>query len=222
MCFYLCIIWISKLQFFISNECTERNNFIYVFTEKKWLLSLGSIAALLLWNALCRAMDTYDLFGEDGTGMLEGLAELGSDNFDQGAAPVTGAPRDAPNPTGYLLNVLSSHRFCCVRFWRKYFFSYTPNSYAQSVQQETPLQKLTSFGAADYPPPSHMEGGWESTAAARGYAGGRPQQRPGAPQYPPQQYHPSPEAMYGMTPDQQQHHGKFVISYYKIIDIIYT
>lgn len=56
-------------------------------------------------------MDSYDLFGEDGTGMLEGLADLGSDNFDDNAAPVGGAPRDAPNQPGLVLAAFSNLLF---------------------------------------------------------------------------------------------------------------
>lgn len=60
-------------------------------------------------------MDSYDLFGEDGTGMLEGLADLGSDNFDDNAAPVGGAPRDAPNQPGLVFYSL----FCFSEAGRK-------------------------------------------------------------------------------------------------------
>lgn len=54
-----------------------------------------------------------------------------------------------------------------------------------------------------------MEGSWEGGATGRGYGGVRPQHRPAAPQYPPQQYHAGPDAMYNMGPD-PQHHGKFL------------
>lgn len=67
-----------------------------------------------------KAMDSYDLFGDDGAGMLEGLPELGTDHFE----PAVTGTRDA-----------------------------TP-SYAapQSTysQETTPLQKLASFGGADF------------------------------------------------------------------------
>lgn len=75
-------------------------------------------------------MDSYDLFGEDGTGMLEGLADLGSDNFDDNAAPVGAPPRDAPNQPGlvlYLLlpltGLLFIRLFCCFEAGTKQLFS---------------------------------------------------------------------------------------------------
>ncbi|XP_057666138.1 chromodomain-helicase-DNA-binding protein 7 isoform X2 [Diorhabda carinulata] len=98
-------------------------------------------------------MDSYDLFGEDGTGMLEGLPELGGGTGGGGAggsgfdpAPVTGAPRNATNP-------------------------YPTAQQQQPIySQETPLQKLATFGGPDF---NHMDPNAQSMYA-QGYGTDRP------------------------------------------------
>lgn len=67
-------------------------------------------------------MDSYDLFGEDGSGMLDGLPELGPDHFEPA---VTGAR-----------NATSAY------------------STQPAYSQETPLQKLATFGGTDF---NHMD-----------------------------------------------------------------
>uniref|UniRef100_A0A6P7GKH5 Chromodomain-helicase-DNA-binding protein 6 isoform X2 n=1 Tax=Diabrotica virgifera virgifera TaxID=50390 RepID=A0A6P7GKH5_DIAVI len=97
-------------------------------------------------------MDSYDLFGEDGTGMLEGLPELGGAAGGGGAggsgfdpAPVTGAPRNATNAY--------------------------PTAQQQPIySQETPLQKLATFGGPDF---NHMDPNAQSMYA-QGYGTDRP------------------------------------------------
>jgi chromodomain-helicase-DNA-binding protein 7 len=125
-------------------------------------------------------MDSYDLFGEDGSGMLEGLPELGTDHFDPA---VTGA-RNATS-------------------------AYTQPTYSQ----ETPLQKLASFGGTDF---NHMDPNAQSMYA-QGYGTDRPMGPPGSayphqrqmarPPAPPQaaagaQYPYQTDSMYSM-PDHQ-------------------
>lgn len=104
-----------------------------------------------------KAMDSYDLFGEDGASMLEGLPELGPDHFEPA---VTGA-RDA-----------------------------TPAYAAQpTYSQETPLQKLASFGGTDF---NHMDPNTQSMYA-QGYGSDRPMGPPGG-SYPHQRQMSRPPA----------------------------
>lgn len=105
-------------------------------------------------------MDSYDLFGEDGASMLEGLPELGPEHFEPA---VTGA-RDA-----------------------------TPAYAAQpTYSQETPLQKLASFGGTDF---NHMDPNTQSMYA-QGYGSDRPMGPPGG-SYPHQRQMSRPPAPQG-------------------------
>ena len=77
-------------------------------------------------------MDSYDLFGEDVSGsMLDALPDLGgNDHFDPaGTSNSVVVSRDGPNP-----GVNGGG-------------SYISQSY---ISQESPLQKLTSFGGSDF------------------------------------------------------------------------
>lgn len=112
-----------------------------------------------------KAMDSYDLFGEDGASMLEGLPELGSDHFDPA---VTGTRNATP--------------------------AYSQPTYSQ----ETPLQKLASFGGSDF---NHMDPNTQSMYA-QGYGTDRPMGPPGA-QYQRQVARPpAPQTASGQYPYQ--------------------
>ncbi|XP_025832998.1 chromodomain-helicase-DNA-binding protein 7 isoform X3 [Agrilus planipennis] len=94
-------------------------------------------------------MDSYDLFGEDGAGMLEGLPELGSgDHFE----PTVTASRDANSS-----------------------FPQQQQQPLYSTHQENPLQKLASFGASDF---SHMDPNVQNMYP-QGYGTDRPMGPPG-------------------------------------------
>lgn len=129
-----------------------------------------------------KAMDSYDLFGDDGASMLEGLPELGNDHFE----PAVTGTRDA-----------------------------TP-AYAAPAQptysQETPLQKLASFGGAEF---NHAMDPNAQSMYAQGYGTDRPMGPPGstythqrqmarppAPQASNAQYPYQTDSMYSM-PDHQ-------------------
>lgn len=84
-------------------------------------------------------MDSYDLFGEDvGGSMLDGLADLGSENFDPTPQAVardgggTGTGGYHPQP------------------------SYPHQMHQGEMHQESPLQKLASFGG-DFSSSNHMQ-----------------------------------------------------------------
>lgn len=85
-----------------------------------------------------KAMDTYDLFGEDGAGMLEGLPDLGGDHFDPA---VTGARDAAPayaQPTYTQENPLQK----LASFGGTDFTHMDPNAqnmYAQGYGTERPM-----------------------------------------------------------------------------------
>lgn len=98
-------------------------------------------------------MDSYDLFGEDGTGMLEGLPDLaggGAGGAGGGAGggfdptPVTGAPRNAS--------------------------AYPAQQQQPIYSQDTPLQKLATFGGPDF---NHMDPNAQNMYA-QGYGTDRP------------------------------------------------
>lgn len=83
-------------------------------------------------------MDSYDLFGEDvGGSMLDGLADLGADNFDPTPSSVTGSTRDAPGSGAGYVQPTYGHQI-------------------PSLQQESPLQKLASFGG-EFAPTNHLD-----------------------------------------------------------------
>lgn len=139
-------------------------------------------------------MDSYNLFGDDGSGMLEGLTDLGgTDNFSSNSTSgVAGDTKDS-----------------------------TDNSYRQqysqsSVTQDTSIQKLASFGGAA---PSLNTSGQSVPNPASGppapeyheYGGYPPRPRmPQPPHGPLHQshhvhpthsysgYHPGPDTMYAM------------------------
>lgn len=83
-------------------------------------------------------MDSYDLFGEDGSGMLESLPELGSVHLD----PAVTGDRNAPT-------------------------AYTQPVYSQ----ETPLQKLATFGSSTSTF-SHMDPNTQQSVYAASYGAG--------------------------------------------------
>uniref|UniRef100_A0A0K8SZE4 Uncharacterized protein n=1 Tax=Lygus hesperus TaxID=30085 RepID=A0A0K8SZE4_LYGHE len=141
----------------------------------------------------------YDLFGEDvGGAMLDGLSDLGSDNFGEPSAPQSREPTAAA-PTQYP--------------------SY-PHQIGE-LHQESPLQKLASFGGeyasnhidsggsiyhgnhAGYPgeTPRPMHPTTSQTAGySRGMMSQHEMRRPTGPQYP--SYNMTPDNMYSM--DQSQ------------------
>jgi len=130
-------------------------------------------------------MDTYDLFGEDvGGSMLDGLPELGSDNFD----PATGAPRAGasteyrqqgggpqqqsapqhgyPNmqqqqgdgtlqKSAYMQKQPYGHMDAAMQ--KQAYMQQQQQQASQAPQQESPLQKLSSFGGDFTAGSNHMD-----------------------------------------------------------------
>ncbi|XP_063529219.1 chromodomain-helicase-DNA-binding protein 7-like [Cydia strobilella] len=140
-------------------------------------------------------MDSYNLFGDDGSGMLEGLTDLGGTDSFAGSSTsgVTGDNKDS-----------------------------TDNSYRQpysqgSVGQESSIQKLASFGGgsagglSSSAQPVTNPGAAPSAPEYHGYGEYPPRPRmpqpPHAPLHPTHHvhpshqypgYHPGPDPMYGM------------------------
>jgi chromodomain-helicase-DNA-binding protein 7 len=136
-------------------------------------------------------MDSYELFGEDvGGNMLEGLSELGGDNFTD----VAGRGSQPPANAGYAQSQ-----------------PYQLPGEMHSHQGESPLQKLASFGppggagpgAPDYNPGNHMDH-FHSNHSGSAYGSSRVSSglRPNLGQSAPPQYSPYSDAaggMYGTT-----------------------
>ncbi|KAG7311586.1 hypothetical protein JYU34_002634 [Plutella xylostella] len=131
-------------------------------------------------------MDSYNLFGDDGSGMLEGLTDLGGgDGFTGNSSSGVGGDNKDTTDSGYR------------------------QQYNQgTVAQESSIQKLPSFGSSG--------GGGQAAAGAAAGAGGAeyheygaypPRPRPPQPLHPSHHahpshsypgYHPGPDPMYGM------------------------
>lgn len=135
---------------------------------------------------LHKAMDSYDLFGDDGASMLDGLPELGNDHFE----PAVTGTRDATPAYA------------------------APQSQSTYSQETTPLQKLASFGSSgnDF---NHMDPNAQSMYAqgygtdrpmgpppGSGYTHQRQMARPPAPQATTAQYPYQTDSMYSMPEHQ--------------------
>lgn len=108
-----------------------------------------------------KAMDSYDLFGDDGASMLEGLPELGAtDHFEPA---VTGA-RDATQSSSAVYSAAPTSQ-------QQQQQQQQPSAYAQDT---TPLQKLASFGGSATDFNHHMDpnaAAQQGMYAAQGYGG---------------------------------------------------
>nr|CAH7729860.1 unnamed protein product [Callosobruchus chinensis] len=115
-------------------------------------------------------MDSYDLFGEDGTGMLEGLPDLGtSAGFDPS---VTGGSRNAAPGGGGGPQQAQQQAYQTQQAAQQQQPSYQPQPGQGPGQpgpgdHTSPLQKLASFGGGGGGP----GGGDPSAASMYGAAG---------------------------------------------------